>query len=831
MSLINTPLLMAGGGYEITRSVRLRNSASAYFSRTYATSPTNNKINTFSGWVKRGTLGTLGYIFAAYDGSSALAAGIWFQNDKLWAEYGGPSGSGRITTTALYRDPSAWYHIVLAIDTTQATASNRVKLYVNGVQITAFDTATNPTLNLATAFTFPNANNRIGANWDNSGPFDGYLTEINFIDGQALTPSSFGFIDPSTGVWAPRKYTGTYGTNGFYVNFSDNSAATATTIGKDYSGNGNNWTPNNISVTAGVTYDSMIDTPTPFNDGGNGRGNYAIVNPLSKATSQTNVIDGNLYAIPTSGGSNWGTVFSSIAIPTSGKWYMEAVAQVYAGSGNNSSFGVVDSASFIPTNTAILYQFTTGEGFDGILAHLFNDYVAPISDGVQGTNVTGLTGTSINLMLALDVDNGKVYAGYNGTWLNSGNPAGGTGEVASRSFSATDVVAGNTAWNGTNDQSQYFNFGQRPFTYSVPTGFKTLNTQNLPQPTIPNGASYMAATLYTGTGAAQTISNAVNGVSFQPDFVWAKARSSAESHRLQDSVRGATLSLYSNLTNAEATEAQSITAFGSSGFTLGTGTPNTNAVTYVGWQWKAGGTPAVTNTNGSITSTVSANTTAGFSVVTASASGTSPVTVGHGLGVTPRLIIGKVRDVAGTNWYVYSSSFAATDYLVLNSTNGKATSSNIWDVAPTSSVFTVGNPQNGWAAGNAGSKLYVFYCFTEIPGYSKFGSYTGNGSSSGPFVYTEFRPRWILIKRTDSSPFSWCLVDSSRSPNNTSVNGGMQNTLFPNNSNAEDTGADICDGLSNGFRFYQGASSFNANGGTYIYAAFAENPFKFALAR
>jgi len=286
------------------------------------------------------------------------------------------------------------------------------------------------------------------------------------------------------------------------------------------------------------------------------------------------------------------------------------------------------------------------------------------------------------------------------------------------------------------------------------------------------------------------------------------------------------LSLYSNLPNAETTEAQSITAFGGSGFTLGTGAPNTSALTYVAWQWKAGGTPAVTNTSGSISSTVSASTTAGFSVVTASASGTSPVTVGHGLGAAPRLIIGKVRDVAGTNWYVYSASIVATDYLVLNSTAAKATSSNIWDVAPTSTVFTVGNPQNGWAAGNAGSKLYVFYCFSAISGYSDFGIYTGNGSANGPFVYTGFRPRYVFVKST-SAVGNWVLHDTAREPYNLATT-----ALYPNLSNAETTNANqAIDILSNGFKLRGTSGDVNTNGATYIYAAFAENPFKYALAR
>jgi hypothetical protein len=314
----------------------------------------------------------------------------------------------------------------------------------------------------------------------------------------------------------------------------------------------------------------------------------------------------------------------------------------------------------------------------------------------------------------------------------------------------------------------------------------------------------------------------------QPDLVWVKVRSQADQNVLCDSVRGVTRRLYSNLTNAEDATG-GLVSINSSGFVLGDAATsqsmNNSGQTYVAWQWKANGTPAVTNTAGSITSTVSASTTSGFSVVTYTGTGAN-ATVGHGLGVAPRMIIFKRRS-ATANWAVYHASIGNTGALALDLTI--ATDTNVAyfnNTSPTSSVFTVGTGNSL----NASTSTYVAYCFAEIAGFSKFGSYTGNGSSSGPFVYLGFRPEFIMIKRTDTTA-SWLVVDAARSPDNTSVNGGMKNVLFPNSSNAEDTGADICDGLSNGFRFYQGAASFNANGGTYIYMAFAQNPFKNSLAR
>ena len=341
---------------------------------------------------------------------------------------------------------------------------------------------------------------------------------------------------------------------------------------------------------------------------------------------------------------------------------------------------------------------------------------------------------------------------------------------------------------------------------------------------IPNGSTVMAATTYTGTGAARSVSNSNNGVSFQPDWVWIKERSSTSQHALFDSVRGVQKRLISDTTAAEDTSAQLLTAFNSDGFSVGTdGAINESAQTYVAWNWKAGGA-AVTNTSGTISSQVSANPTAGFSVVTASASGTSPVTIGHGLGVAPRMIIGRVRNNTAS-WYVYHSSIAASDYLVLNSTAARATSSNIWDTAPTSTVFTVGNPQNGWNGTTSGSYNYVFYCFTPVAGYSAFGSYTGNGSADGPFVYLGFRPRFIMWKRTDTTS-GWSMHDTSRDPYNISTN-----NLFADSSGVEDTGDSIIDLLSNGFKLRNTYARANASAGTYIYAAFAEAPFKFSNGR
>ena len=338
----------------------------------------------------------------------------------------------------------------------------------------------------------------------------------------------------------------------------------------------------------------------------------------------------------------------------------------------------------------------------------------------------------------------------------------------------------------------------------------------MPTPTIPAGNLYMNATTYTGNGSTQTITNGVAGQSFQPDFVWGKVRSTVENHCLYDSLRGAGYILKSNTTDAELNNVGfNLTSFNSNGFSLGVGNQiNQSGQTNVAWQWKAGGT-AVTNTSGTITSQVSANTTSGFSIVTYT--GTSGAgTVGHGLGVAPAFIIAKSRNNA-VNWITYHQSTGKDAYMNLNTTNASASLSNYWGTSVNSTTF--GFLSNAYD--NANGNM-VAYCWSEIAGFSKFGSYTGNGSTDGPFVYLGFRPKFILFKVT-STAGSWVIHDSSRDPYNAS-----QSDLYPNLSNAEAT-SNAMDLLSNGFKL---RNTDNTNAAqTYIYAAFAENPFKYANAR
>jgi hypothetical protein len=620
------------GGYQIERSLRFNSADSTSLNRTPG-SASNRKTWTWSGWVKRCEISTTERtFFGAGTDTNNFTALAWI-NDALYLQnYTG--GSQVVTnTTAVFRDASAWYHIVLALDTTQATAANRAIIYVNGVQQTGFS-GSSFSLNQDFWVNFTYAH-RIGSRQLSSADSfsNQYMTEINFIDGSALDPTSFGEFNEDTGVWQPKAYTGSYGTNGFYLNFSDNSGVTSTTLGKDQAGS-NNWTTNNFSVTAGAGNDSLVDTPTNYGTdtgaGGEVRGNYATLNPLDKS-SRITLTNGNLDGAGDSSGS-WGLSRSTFSFPSSGKWYWEVRLNSTGSASNPAFFGV----GMVNSGTSLTLDFAPSSWP--------NAYVLLLNGDLYSNNTSSAGyGSSFSVgdicMVAFDRDNSKIYFGRNGTWFNSGNPATETNPAASSISTSLQFFPSVSSVNLT---SGSFNFGQRPFAYTAPSGFKTLCTQNLPEPTIVDGGEYFNSVLYTGDGAA---SRSITGVGFQPDWVWVKTRSVSENHNVFDAVRGVQKRLFSNLTNAEDLTSGTLTSFDSDGFSLGSNPDmNTNGVTLVAWNWNAGGSNA-TNTDGTITATVRANPTAGFSIVSYTGTG-SAATVGHGLGAVPAMIIVKNRDQA-----------------------------------------------------------------------------------------------------------------------------------------------------------------------------------------
>ncbi len=792
----------ASTGYNLTRSLRTRSSASAYLSRTPATAG-NQKTWTYSNWVKRGTLGVNQQLFAVGTGS-----GLYFYLRILSTDvlevftYDSSVGSfvWQLQTTQVFRDPSAWYHIIISTDTTQATAANRVKIYINGTQVTALAIASYPSLNYDTRY---NANVASYINsYVGTAYFDGYTAEFNSVDGQALTPSSFGSTNALTGVWQPARYTGTYGTNGFYLPFTDNSALTTSSnvgLGKDFSGNGNYWTTNNISITAGVTYDSMTDVPTLTSATA---ANFAVMNPLNTAVAP---INGNLAI---QGNNSWRGVISTIMLQPSGLYYFEAFAPV-------ALQRIV--AGIAPNAIAKTSAWQTVSTFKGIASDNTNCNFCN-----NGSVLFSLSGTAANdvLQFAINTATGNVWGGRNNTFYSSagaatGNPATGANPTWT-SVSFTDMFAGFQAYE--TGSTVWANFGQRPFTYTAPTGFVALNTYNLPTSTIVKGGSVMNAVTWSGASGGTNLN--VTGFGFQPDFVWGKTRNQAYDHYLQDSVRGITNGLSSNLTAAESTTSGSPTSFIADGFNISSTAGWTSlGNSIVTWAWKAGQGTNTSNTNGTITSTVSVNASAGFSVVTWTGTGAN-ATVGHGLGVAPQLIINKPRNAAD-NWISWHTSLGALGYIYLNLTNASASAAAVWNsTLPTSSVFSVGTSSNI----NSSAQTMVSYCWTPIAGYSAFGSLIGNGSADGPFTYTGFRPKFILFKNA-SAVASWWIFDTVRNTYNVADLG-----LRPNLSDAESTFVTF-DILSNGFKVRTTDAGLNGSGNTIVYACWAENPFKNSLAR
>ena len=316
--------------------------------------------------------------------------------------------------------------------------------------------------------------------------------------------------------------------------------------------------------------------------------------------------------------------------------------------------------------------------------------------------------------------------------------------------------------------------------------------------------------LYTGTGSSLS----VTGVGFQPDFTWIKSRVSTHNHFAHDAVRGVTKALFPNLTSAEDTNAQYLTAFGTDGFTVGTnGSINSNGDNYASWNWKAGGSGS-SNSDGSITSTVSANTTAGFSIVTYTGTG-SAASFGHGLS-TPDIVLIKDRTDAGNEWYFHTTAIdGSQDYLRLQSDAVKANASSGYSIG--ASVFNLGSG-GSWV--NVSSKNYVAYCFKSIKGYSKFGFYNGNSNADGTFVYTGFKPAFIIFKSTTVSNSHWYMWDNKRDLDNP-----RNKRLYPNLDNSEGDGSDNnLDFLSNGFKMRSNNGDSNQSGQGYFYMAFASEP-------
>ena len=939
MSVLNSSLLLGADAgstqYQVSRSLRFNSSDSAFCSRSVTAG--NQKTWSLSFWLKRAALGIDQEIFATANGDLVgfvrLTSGnlirVFSRNASAVTQYD-------VSTVAVLRDCSAWYHVLVVQDTTQAASGDRIKIYINGT-LQTLTTATAASLNADCAINSTNTHN-IGNQPGASVYLSAYLADVVFTDGQALTPSSLTEVSATTGQLIPKAYTGSYGTNGFKLDFADNSAATAAALGKDTSPNGNNWTPTNLSVTEGVPYssfytdipvnpaypftssyfssyvntstgaitnsnwvgayranvtsgilwtpltpipisssidvyggaynntvtsytititytdnststlssssalnnwvgrltatptgkslksvavtagnwaqlnavrvdgvflvdgqygsnDSLVDTPTSYGTdtgvGGEVRGNYATFNPITALNSGTVAFSNGNLELSQSGA--WRPHVATMAI-SGGKFYWEITKT--AGVTTDNAVGVAP-ASLAAVTTVYDSSFIYYRG-DGVRVRTGTAQTSGASWGVN--DIIGV---------ALNMDAGEISFYKNGV-LQVGAITGVSTTTSWLPYCGDDVSGTNTSWLA--------NFGQRPFAYTAPSGFKALCDTNLPSPVVAKPSTVFDTKLYTGNGSTQNIT----GLGFSPDLVWIKSRSTGTLwHEVFDAIRGANNRLFTNTTNAETTN-NTLSSFNSDGFTLsitdsnGYGV-NLNNDSYVAWAWDAGSS-TVTNTQGSITSTVRANASAGFSIVTVnSVTGSASATIGHGLNVTPAMYIQKARNTT-YSWNTYFNNNGTWIYLTLNGT-GAASATTTANMGTTPTSTTVGIGSNF-----VGSYDYVYYCFAPVAGYSSFGSYTGNGSTDGPFVFCGFRPKLVLA-RCSSGVADWWMYDSVRGAYNVN-NAGLR----PNSSNAETSDAQF-DFLSNGFKIRTSGTDLNSNGGTHIFCAWAENPFQYARAR
>ena len=799
------------GAADIQRSIRFFSDDGQVFQRTPG-SAGNRKKWTFSAWIKRSNLSAEQRIF----GGNANASHIYFaSNDELtWdlANDGSSSSQGNLNTDAKFTDTTSWLHLVCALDTDESTADNRMRIYVNGAEITDFGSRTNPSSGYATNAINDTTLHTIGRRTSDQGSdgmrFDGYMAEINFIDGQQYDPSYFGFTDPQTGIWLPKRYEGTYGTNGFYLDFSDNSSTAA--LGIDKSPNGNDFANYNFSLS-----DSVKDTPTNA---------FCTMNLLDKAAgTQLTTKNGSLTVYTSHG---FRTMRSTMGA-SSGKWYWEARLISWA----SSFIGITSGDEDITgtgrggetSNSATIRQNTGNLRTNGSDASYGNSQ----ADG----DILGF---------ALDMDNGKFYIAENGTWYNSGDPANGTN--AGKTGLTGTVFPSAAPYDG---KSCYFNFGQDDtfdgnetsqgntdgnghgkFKYAPPTGFLALCTSNLPASTsILRPKKHFDTLIYTGNGSAD---RDITGLEFKPDFVWIKNRDDYDWHMLQDVIRGANKVLYSNTNDGEDTDNSNghVNHFIEGGFNVTAGASgNTNKDTedYVAWCWKAGGA-AVSNSDGTVTSSISVNKEAGFSIVTYTGNATANQTVGHGLGAAPNIVITKRRN-SSDNWQVYwnsqGSGQATSRNGFLNLSNAMNNPAHVdqWGGAVvTSTTFPLGASD---VSNNGSGDTYVSYCWTGIPGYSKFGEYTGSGNSDGTFVHCGFRPAFLIAKKYSGTD-AWMMWDSTRDSHN--IMHHRNSTEYYPETTTVSSSSSQCDFLSNGFKWRGTSNDTNGDGDNYVFWAFAEQP-------
>ncbi len=762
----------------IANSVIFNDADNAYVSKTFGT-PTNNKKWTLSAWVKLGVLGTNRALISSNINGAEYFDLFFTTGNVLKAQNRISSSNDLLSSTSrTFEDTSKFYHFLIVYDSDNSTSADRYIVYVDGDRLTVDDEAGS---GVASAFNKSGVQHQVGISntLGSSGvaglgyQFDGYMAEVNFVDGSALTPSTFGLSDSSTGRWIPKALTGiTYGNNGFRLQFASSSD-----LGDDTSGN-----TNDFSVTNLVASDQTTDSPTQ---------NHATFDSNRNGGDWT-LSEGNLKIVGTPSTGAGRMCLTGMNVPNSNKIYWEVEADA-----------INDSPRYIGLfrDTVSLTASSSSEDMRWLSIRNGGTTDGQFWDG-KSVN-SGLVTTTSGDIIQFARDGEKLWIGKNNTWLNSGNPSTGANPLVTNIDTNSNWKMG--VWSlstGLGGASHTFimNAGQKTFSYTPPTGFVALQQDNLP-----------------------TTDKGVSGLT------WTKDRDATASWMCIDSSRIFTaegVPAAMNLDNANQEYGQvdfvdGINKFLKGGFAVAT---SNNSYSYmnksgnsnVSYCWVANGGTTASNSNGSIASTVQANQTAGFSIVQYTGNRTSGASIGHGLSQAPEVIITKNLD-ATYNWIIYFKQQGANKYGYLNLTNTWVTDTTGFNnVEPTSSVFTVGS-----AYESNGTQDMVAYCFHSVAGYSKMGNYIGNGVADGPFIYTGFKPRFIIHKGIDIAS-NGRVIDTARNPFNP-----VTQELYTDTTGTEyDMGARGTDFLSNGFKIKQEAGyGMNNSGINYFYMAFAEHPF------
>ena len=767
---------------------------------------TNRKKTTLSFWIKllRPKQGR-GVITAATSGTGASATGTRFHlnSDGTWkfATQVSNSTVWAIDSDRIYTDTNAWYHVVMQLDTTQSTASNRVKIYVNGNQDTTFS-GSYPSQNYDDYWSFGNW--RIGDYGGDYGYYYGarfMIADMYLLDGQSLDPTYFAFTETQTGIWTPKDYTGTFGDHGFHLEFKDDSAATATTMGKDTSGNANNFTPSNFSASGDG---KSIKTDTPTN-------NKPIINGLLNWTYDANgdtLREGNLKLTGSQGWKNISTFkidgteklyYEFVTNPMAG-WQLLGILVITKGDLRNLSSQLTDSRVY---------------GFASTQATYFGGSYTSTSDVPSWTN---------NDVMSIKYEKGILRLYKNGALATA----------AATGIDQTKEIYAYIANDNASTPTGYVRFDKDSWTQSANAGvdytWQLSETGLVSNPTLIRPQRHFDTVTFTGNGST---GQSITSLEFQPDLIWLKNRSATNNHAMVNSVVGRAKGLYPDSNSAEfnSSTGRDVASFDISGFTVGepeqASSTNNNGSNIVAWCWKAGGSSTVTNNDGNNTSQVSVNEEAGFSILTYTGNGTnnSNITMGHGLGKKPGWVIIKNRDSTAdfVTWITGIGGSADDNQknLGLNVTSSAGQNSSQFRYADSSIIAVRDTDSNGNVKVNKNGDNYVAFCWIEIPGYSKFGIYTGNGSTDGPMVDLGFRPAYILLKRADGGA-PWRIFDNKR-PDISEYNNNTYR-LHADDTTVENTGVPYMDFLSNGFKIKDNGSYINGSGNDYVYATFAAQP-------